>query len=464
MPSRPARRRWSQSCIVSPMTLCPSARSMAATVEESTPPDMATAIVRAPISFRLLDSNMLAVDRAQLAQSRGCFRRQCERKIDLFSGGLLSQTKPNAGPRPIRRRSHRDQHVRRLNRPGRTCRPGRNRETFEIKRDYHRFTIDVIEIYVRRVRHTRSAPAVHACTFDLGENSLFQPIAQRTHCLIAIALEPMDSQLCGLAQRDNARHVLCSSPARTLVTSPVKKRLQTGSFPHIKRAYALRRMHLVSRNRERMAANPIYVDRNFSRRLHRVGVKKSPRFRRDLANFLHWLQHPCFVVGDHDRNQFCVRSQRTAHIIRINQPKPVHGHIRHLAPSLLEMLARVQYGVMLDGRSDDVIAGLHQSRDRQIVGFGAAAGEDDFRRAAAEQRSNRLPRLLDGRSSFLPVAMNRRRIAEALAKIRAHGSEHFRQNRGGSVIVEVNPRHRDLTLFYLLPLFHRARNWPLQSG
>jgi hypothetical protein len=47
MPGCPARRRWFQSCMVSPITSCPSARSMAATVEESTPPDMATAMVLA---------------------------------------------------------------------------------------------------------------------------------------------------------------------------------------------------------------------------------------------------------------------------------------------------------------------------------------------------------------------------------------------------------------------------------
>ena len=46
MPSCPASRRWFHSCMVRPTTLCPSARSMAATVEESTPPDMATAMVR----------------------------------------------------------------------------------------------------------------------------------------------------------------------------------------------------------------------------------------------------------------------------------------------------------------------------------------------------------------------------------------------------------------------------------
>src|SRR5579884_4279324 len=45
MPSRPARRRWFQSWRVRPTSSYPSSRSMAATVEESTPPDMATATV-----------------------------------------------------------------------------------------------------------------------------------------------------------------------------------------------------------------------------------------------------------------------------------------------------------------------------------------------------------------------------------------------------------------------------------
>ena len=31
-----------------------------------------------------------------------------------------------------------------------------------------------------------------------------------------------------------------------------------------------------------------------------------------------------------------------------------------------------------------------------------------------------------------------RGIAEALTKVRAHGFEHLRQNRGGGVIVEIN--------------------------
>ena len=45
IPSRPASRRWFHSCSVNPTSVCPSAHSSAATAEESTPPDMATAIV-----------------------------------------------------------------------------------------------------------------------------------------------------------------------------------------------------------------------------------------------------------------------------------------------------------------------------------------------------------------------------------------------------------------------------------
>src|SRR5712671_859261 len=56
MPSCPASRRWFHSCMVSPMMLCPSARSMAATVEESTPPDMATAMV---VGDGILSSSVL---------------------------------------------------------------------------------------------------------------------------------------------------------------------------------------------------------------------------------------------------------------------------------------------------------------------------------------------------------------------------------------------------------------------
>src|SRR6476660_5354921 len=71
MPSRPARRRWFQSCMVSPTTLCPSARSMAATVEESTPPDMATAMVFG-LSIRALVVSLVCYPQRQSCLGTFC--------------------------------------------------------------------------------------------------------------------------------------------------------------------------------------------------------------------------------------------------------------------------------------------------------------------------------------------------------------------------------------------------------
>src|SRR5579872_1422293 len=118
MPSRPASRRWFQSCMVKPTTLCPSARNMAATVEESTPPDMATAMVSVFSFYSWLDHfDWRAVPRRNLPQSRDGFGHKRQRNINIFFNCLLAQAEADAGPRLIRTQAHGDQHMRRLNRP-----------------------------------------------------------------------------------------------------------------------------------------------------------------------------------------------------------------------------------------------------------------------------------------------------------------------------------------------------------
>src|SRR5271169_950381 len=99
MPSWPARRRWFHSCMVRPTTLWPSARSMAATVEESTPPDMATAMVlvwdiKAAFSSWLLalaksqwltaNSFLFIVYGRELSQSGHGLRNQAQGKLDVL--------------------------------------------------------------------------------------------------------------------------------------------------------------------------------------------------------------------------------------------------------------------------------------------------------------------------------------------------------------------------------------------
>ena len=70
------------------------------------------------------------------------------------------------------------------------------------------------------------------------------------------------------------------------------------------------------------------------------------------------------------------------------------------------MFAGVKHGVVLDGRSDDMIAGTDQTEDGQIVGFSAATGKHHFGRAASQQRSHGFTRALDGCACLLPMMMD----------------------------------------------------------
>src|ERR1035441_10700614 len=96
---------------------------------------------------------------------------------------------------------------------------------------------------------------------------------------------------------------------------------------------------------------------------------------------------------------------------------------------------------MLDGRGDDLIARLHQAKQRQVVALGSAAGEDDLRRTAVQQLRNLLTCVLHCRACLLSLLVNGRRVAEPLEEVGTHGLKHFGKKRSGGVVVEVDPMH-----------------------
>src|SRR5882724_4798088 len=121
-----------------------------------------------------------------------------------------------------------------------------------------------------------------------------------------------------------------------------------------------------------MAANGIYVERDLPSDLHRIRMEVNSRFRRNLANRLDGLHNTSLVVRHHYGNQPGVRAQRFAHIMRIDQAIPVDGHECDWTPHLFETMRREEYGVVLDGRSNQVIAGLNHPKNREIVRLGTA--------------------------------------------------------------------------------------------
>ncbi len=97
--------------------------------------------------------------------------------------------------------------------------------------------------------------------------------------------------------------------------------------------------------------------------------------------------------------------------------------------------------MVLDCGGNDVVAGLGQSEDGEVVAFGAATGEDDFGRAAAQQIGNRFAGPFDGGTRLLSMMVDRGGVAEVLGEVRAHGVQNLGQHGRARVIVEIGASH-----------------------
>jgi hypothetical protein len=116
------------------------------------------------------------------------------------------------------------------------------------------------------------------------------------------------------------------------------------------------------------------------------------------------------------------------------------GHTRAL---LLELLSRVDDGLVLCHARDDVVAllavHLRGALDGQVVRLGRAAREDDLLGARPDDVGNLLARVLD---RFLGLPAERvvpaSRVAEVLAEKGQHRLHHPRVHRGRGVIVHID--------------------------
>jgi hypothetical protein len=90
---------------------------------------------------------------------------------------------------------------------------------------------------------------------------------------------------------------------------------------------------LVAGDGEQVASDLVDIDRNLSRRLHGVGVEVNVGFGRNLSNLGDGLDNARLVVGEHDRDQLRIRSDRALHIRRIDQAAAIHRNVGDFAPA-----------------------------------------------------------------------------------------------------------------------------------
>jgi hypothetical protein len=86
--------------------------------------------------------------------------------------------------------------------------------------------------------------------------------------------------------------------------------------------------------------------------------------------------------------------------------------------------------------------GVEDAEDGVVVGFGAAAGEDDFLGAGANESGDLFAGGFDGGASALAGSVDRRGVGEVGGEIGKHGVEDLRVDGCRGVIIEIDAVHR----------------------
>ncbi len=175
-----------------------------------------------------------------------------------------------------------------------------------------------------------------------------QTVAHGGHFCWPATGKPIARYIRRFSQTDNPRKVLRTGTALPLVAAAIDQRLNQRALLQEQRASPLRCVDLVSGNRERITADLLHINRDLARGLNCVRMEEDVGFLGNPANFFHRLNYAGFVVGHHNADEFGVRTQRAADIVRINQAAIVNGNITDFTSHLLQSLAGVQHRMMLN--------------------------------------------------------------------------------------------------------------------
>ena len=153
------------------------------------------------------------------------------------------------------------------------------------------------------------------------------------------------------------------------------------------------------------------------------------------------------VVDVHQRHENRVVAQRRLHQPGGDQTVGAGLDAGDLEPLALEVKARVEDGLVLDGRGDDVAAPAAASGDSaldgEVVRLGGPRGPDDLARVGVDEVGDVAPRLLDRVLGVAPEAvLPRRGVAEDAAgpEVAVHHRHDGRIGRCRGGVVQVDGR------------------------
>src|SRR5450759_4289591 len=246
--------------MVMPTTVRPWRTSMAATVELSTPPLMATAMGNSVLTFGItvtrsgtttplrswlrseppaLASGVAIRGRTSETVCSGMHRNPAQvrhagadgfdERVHLPGGIGAAERKAHAGPGAVVTQADGLQHVRGRERSAGAGRPGGDREAAQVERDHHGFAIDAVEVEIAGVRQAIPARPVDARAGNAFEHGVLQTVAQHGEAFGVLG-HAAAGELRGRAEGGDPGDVLRARPAVALVVSAVADGREAGAL------------------------------------------------------------------------------------------------------------------------------------------------------------------------------------------------------------------------------------------
>ncbi len=218
----------------------------------------------------------------------------------------------------------------------------------------------------------------------------------------------------------------------------------------VERPGALGALELVRAERHEVRAERLHVDVDVRGRLDGVDVEQDPLAAADLlGDGGDRLDRPDLVVGQHHRHQDRPVGQRRLELVRVDAAIAVDRQLDDLEPELLQVAERVPDGVVLHRRRDDPVAvrlsGPGRALQGEVVGLGAAGGEDDLASLRVESRRESLMGLIEAGPGGPAERVRRAGVAEGLGQVGQHRVEDLAAERGRRRVVEVDRHGLDRT-------------------
>ena len=159
------------------------------------------------------------------------------------------------------------------------------------------------------------------------------------------------------------------------------------------------------------------------------------------------LEHPDFVVGRHHAHQLRLGGDRLPQLLRGDQPLGAWGQQGDAETFPLQLLERIEHGVVFGGHADQMAAapGPGMAQQGQVVGFRGTTGEHQLLRRHRQSIGNLPPRQVHcGRCGQTQPVLTAGGIAPILAPVGRHRLHHLRCTGRGGLVVKVEGTARQL--------------------